>query len=99
MDKYLINVKEATNLLEKLNIPLLKSKIVYYTLKYLPQKYDILKHVILSKTLPTFWKLNLQLLVKRLAKKKSLERNVRNKPLVLVSIVTLYVGLIANKRL
>ena len=62
MDEYLIEMKEIADLLEDVGVPLPEDVVVWYTLKNLPKKYDIVKQMILCDTLPIYNKLEMQLL-------------------------------------
>lgn len=46
MDECLADMKEATDLMEEVAIPLPNSTIVYYTLKNLLCEYDVIKEII-----------------------------------------------------
>ena len=69
MDEYLTEMKETTYLLEDAGVPLLADIVVWFTLKNLPQEYDILKQMILCNSLPTYNKLELRLLSEEMSRK------------------------------
>ena len=69
MDEYLTKMKEVADLLEDAGVPLPEDAVVWYTLKNLPQEYDIVKQMILCDSLPTYNKRKVQLLSEEMSRK------------------------------
>ena len=53
MDAYLVDIKEATDHMEEVEVGLLEKVIVYHTLKNLPSEYHTFKQVILHEIKPS----------------------------------------------
>lgn len=63
MDAHLTEVREIANLLEEIDVNILKDIIIYYTLKNLPKEYKIFKRMqIAAQTLPTYEQLEVKLI-------------------------------------
>lgn len=67
MDKYLIEMKEVSDSIEEVNVPLPKNVVVWYTLKNLPNEYEVLKQMILGDKLSTCSELEMLLLSEEMA--------------------------------
>jgi hypothetical protein len=70
MDEYLVDMKEAADSLEELDVPLPEKIMVAYTLKNLPPEYDMIKQIIMNEhKLPSYLDLEARLLNEETAKK------------------------------
>ena len=70
MDECLADMKEATDSLKELGVPLPEKILVAYTLKNLPPEYDMVKQIIMNeRKLPSYLDLEAKLLNEETAKK------------------------------